>query len=250
MTMTLSAKGAEFIRLHEGFVGGYYRDPVGIPTIGIGFTWRSMSFRKWWADHKRVPFAPGATMTREEADAALQYLAGTEYGRDLNRFLDREVPQHIFDGMLSVVFNCGAGALHWSWAAACRDGQFGAAAARLRNTAVTAGGKRLPGLVRRREEEALLIEQGVYSGVKGDRIETPGVAIEGGELRLGDRGVYVAALIRDLAALGYYHGILDDRFGHGTQSAVIIFQEQNGLLPDGIAGPLTLKAIEAARAVP
>ena len=32
----------------EGKVNRWYRDPVGIPTIGMGFTMRSKEFRKWW----------------------------------------------------------------------------------------------------------------------------------------------------------------------------------------------------------
>jgi lysozyme len=36
--MGLSPKDAAFIRRHDGFVARYYLDPVGVPTIGIGFT--------------------------------------------------------------------------------------------------------------------------------------------------------------------------------------------------------------------
>jgi hypothetical protein len=37
----LSKTAAAFIRSHEGFVARRYLDPVDVPTIGIGFTWRS-----------------------------------------------------------------------------------------------------------------------------------------------------------------------------------------------------------------
>ena len=76
-----SSKGSTFTRLHEGFVSRWYLDPVGVPTIGIGFTWRSDSFRVWWAANKRgIKFERGATMTRSEADDALQFLVNVEYG--------------------------------------------------------------------------------------------------------------------------------------------------------------------------
>ena len=63
----LSVAGASFIRLHEGFVPRWYLDPVKVPTIGIGFTWRSTAFREWWGRYRPgVKFAEGATMTAAE----------------------------------------------------------------------------------------------------------------------------------------------------------------------------------------
>ena len=162
--MELSASGAAFIRRHEGFVPRYYLDPVGVGTIGIGFTWRSASFRSWWAANKSGAFGPGATMTQAQADAALRVLIADEYGRAVNGFFGKAVPQHVFDACVSAVYNLGPGALAWRWAAAARDGDFARAAALLRVTGTTAGGKTLAGLVRRRREEALLLEQGIYTG--------------------------------------------------------------------------------------
>lgn len=161
----LSANGAEFIRLHEGFRSKWYLDPVGVPTIGIGFTWRSKSFRDWWGRFKSQPFRRGATMTQHEADDALQFLVAREYGKAVNDFLGKRVPQHVYDAMVSAVFNLGPGALRWKWAAAAKRGDYSESARLLRRTGVTAKGKRLPGLVRRRKEEAHLLEKGVYTGV-------------------------------------------------------------------------------------
>jgi lysozyme len=166
MGQQLSKQGAVFVRLHEGFVGRWYLDPVGVPTIGIGFTWRSAAFREWWAANRPgQAFARGATITRHEAEAALIQLCAREYGAAVGRFLGREVEQHVFDGMVSPVYNLGPGSLNWKWAAAVRRGNLPEAAARLRSTGTTAEGKRLPGLVRRRKEEALLLEKGIYTGV-------------------------------------------------------------------------------------
>jgi len=50
--MKLSHKGTQFITRHEGIVLKWYRDPVGVGTIGIGFTWRSTAFKAWWKKNK------------------------------------------------------------------------------------------------------------------------------------------------------------------------------------------------------
>lgn len=246
--MQLSDKGAAFLRAHEGFVGRWYADPVGIGTIGVGFTWGSESFREWWGLNRIDKFGPGARMTRGEADDALRFLVDREYGKAVNDFLGKKVAQNVFDGMVSPVFNLGVGALKWKWAGAVKAGDLNQAAAYLRKTGVTARGKKLAGLVRRRKEEALLIEKGVYTGIGGnDRV--PVDAMADGVLVRGEAGPAVAKLIKDLAALGIYKGVKDDVFGPGTESAVMTFQRDNGLDADGRAGPKTLSAIEAVLAI-
>lgn len=47
-----------------------------------------------------------------------------------------------------------------------------------------------------------------------------------------------------LKKLGYYRGIADGKFGVSTRNAVIQFQQDKGLLPDGIAGSQTRKLIK------
>lgn len=169
--MKLSRKGAAFIRLHEGFRSRWYKDATGTGTIGIGFTWLSSSFRDWWRLNKPgVLFGPGVAMSEAEAEEALIFLVEREYGKAVNAFLKKDVPQHVFDAMCSAVFNLGPGALKWKWAAAAKDGDYAAAAARLRNTGTTSKGKQLAGLVRRRREEALLLEKGVYTGVAAEPV--------------------------------------------------------------------------------
>lgn len=243
--MKLSDKGAAFVRAHEGFVPRYYLDPVGVPTIGVGFTWRSAAFREWWTANRPDKFGIGAAMTREEADDALRTLFDKEYGKAVNDFLDKKVPQHVFDGMASPVYNLGPGALKWKWAAAAKAGNYAEAAKLLRTTGTTAQGKKLAGLVRRRQEEALLIEKGIYTG-----IAEPIDAMSDGVLRRGERGPAVAQLIRDLHKLGHYDGALDDVFGPGTESAVMSFQRTHDLDADGKAGPVTLAKIAALMAPP
>ncbi|MEA2922865.1 MAG: N-acetylmuramoyl-L-alanine amidase [Bradyrhizobium sp.] len=70
--------------------------------------------------------------------------------------------------------------------------------------------------------------------------------------RLGDRLLYlcgpalrgddVAALQRQLGALGFDAGRVDGIFGPDTARALLDFQRNGGLTTDGICGPLTLQA--------
>lgn len=247
--MELSAKGAAFLRLQEGFVDHWYLDAVKVPTIGIGFTWRSAAFRKWWgANRPGQAFARGATMSRQDAEQVLILLCAEEYGHAVNAFLGgRAVDQNVFDGVTSPVYNCGAGALAWDWADLIKAGKIDAGARKLETTAVTARGKRLAGLVRRRHEESILIRTGFYTGVVGAPAPSaPPDATADGVLTRGERGAAVASLIRDLHRLGYYGGVLDDVFGRGTEAAVLKFQRAHRLKDDGAAGPKTLAAIKAA----
>lgn len=244
MAMTLSAPGAAFVRHHEGFVDHWYADAVGVGTIGIGFTWGSNAFRDWWGRNRPgQKFGPGATMTRDEAEKCLIFMCASEYGKAVNTFLGRAVPQHVFDGMTSPVFNLGPGSLKWKWAASAKAGDFKDAAARLRNTGTTAKGKTLRGLVTRRKEEAELLELGDYT--MGTAEHDP---MGDGILTRGERGAPVAELQTALAVLGHYTGKVDGIFGYGTEAAVLSYQRASGLVADGWAGPSTLAAIEAATA--
>lgn len=242
--MQLSSNGAADIRLHEGFSASWYADPGDIGTIGTGFTWASASFREWWSKNRPgQTFGPGSTMTKEEADTVLQLVSDEEYGAAVDKFLTgRMTPQTVFDGATSVVFNCGSGALAWTWATAIKAAEYDLAGARLLTTAVTQKGKVLAGLVARRKDEARLISQGIYaSGGVGATMPDPAAA--DGILERGERGPSVQQLQQRLVAAGYKPGTPDGIFGYGTQSAVLAFQRANGLSADGIAGPKTLAAL-------
>ena len=64
-----------------------------------------------------------------------------------------------------------------------------------------------------------------------------------GNLAKGSKGEPVERLQTRLQELGYYTGAIDGDFGGGTQRAVEVFQRQNGLDADGIAGQKTLAAL-------
>jgi g-D-glutamyl-meso-diaminopimelate peptidase len=58
-------------------------------------------------------------------------------------------------------------------------------------------------------------------------------------LRLGSSGSDVMKMQALLKKIGYFSGVVDGVFGNETQNAVIRFQKDNGLTPDGIVGANT-----------
>jgi len=230
--MNLSQQGADFIARHEGFVSKAYRDPVGIWTIGTGFTNRCREFTKRFGEIK-----PGSRITRQRNDALLAIVADAEYGAAVSRDINPR-RQHEYDGAVSVCFNCGPAAAQWKWARALRDGNAAAAAARLKETAVTAKGRRLRGLVRRRQEEAALIQHGRY-GVHG----VPRHAARPDAPSAFD--AEVRACQKKLAQLGFDPGAADGVFGPRTRSAVLAYQmRHDDLVNDGILGRATMAQID------
>lgn len=65
-------------------------------------------------------------------------------------------------------------------------------------------------------------------------------------LRRGDSGPEVAALQERLLALNFWVPAVDGTYGSVTAQAVMAFQKSAGLARDGIAGPVTLAALETA----
>lgn len=61
--------------------------------------------------------------------------------------------------------------------------------------------------------------------------------------KVGSQGPEVTKIQTKLQEQGLYSGKIDGIYGSGTQQAVIKFQKQQGLTPDGIAGPATLQAL-------
>ncbi|WP_368294029.1 peptidoglycan-binding protein [Dehalobacter sp. TBBPA1] len=63
-------------------------------------------------------------------------------------------------------------------------------------------------------------------------------------LKVGSRGPEVATLQSILKELGYGPGMADGVFGSKTREAVIAFQRDYRLIPDGVAGPQTFTALD------
>ncbi|MGN1235118.1 MAG: spore cortex-lytic enzyme [Christensenellaceae bacterium] len=62
-------------------------------------------------------------------------------------------------------------------------------------------------------------------------------------LRQGSTGAEVKEVQRRLKEWGYYTGAVDGIYGAGTLQAVKLFQQKNGLNPDGIVGKATYAAL-------
>src|ERR1051326_3981979 len=65
-------------------------------------------------------------------------------------------------------------------------------------------------------------------------------------LKQGSSGSEVTELQQKLKDLGFDPNGVDGNFGPGTKSALIAFQQSKGLQADGIAGPATMAALQAA----
>jgi peptidoglycan hydrolase-like protein with peptidoglycan-binding domain len=64
------------------------------------------------------------------------------------------------------------------------------------------------------------------------------------KLKSGAKGAEVVALQQRLAALGYWNGKADGKFGSTTQQAVFALQKAAGIGRDGTVGPKTQKALD------
>lgn len=154
--MEISDHGLKLLRIREGVMTKAYLDTGKVLTIGVGFTWASASFRKWWnANRPGKVFNSNSTMTLNEIDQCLKILVDQEYGKAVVNFLGHTVvAQHVFDAMVSMVFNCGPGSLKWQWAQHIKAGNLKTACEYWRKTATTDNGKSVKGLIKRRNEEA------------------------------------------------------------------------------------------------
>ena len=69
------------------------------------------------------------------------------------------------------------------------------------------------------------------------------VAKPGESLQLGDEGPAVRTLQRRLKELNYLNSSVDGSYGEATKQAIMKFQNDNGINPDGIAGSSTLNLL-------
>ncbi|KAB8334527.1 peptidoglycan-binding protein [Scytonema tolypothrichoides VB-61278] len=99
-------------------------------------------------------------------------------------------------------------------------------------------GIRADGIVGARTEEAIRVVLGRNNssvGVGGDRLPN--------DLNLGDSGTQVTQLQQDLQQLGYFKLNPTGYFGPTTQEAVARFQQDYGIVPNGVGDSQTLAAI-------
>lgn len=221
--MKTSAEGIAFLERHEGVVLKAYLCPAGHWTIGAGLT---------KATGIITPKA-GMKITRQEASALLAQALSGNYEPGVARQMPG-ANQHEFDGGVSFHFNTGKIAKA-SWVKAWLDGNWEEVERRIKLWK-KGGGRVLPGLVRRRQEEFDLLAYGVY-----EKPAEP--VIDAGLARV------VVSLTQDevfdiragFKKLGYAPG--DDARGVKAGS-VGAFQLDHGLTVDGIIGRATLSTLQ------
>lgn len=143
--MKISDKGINLIKKYEGFYSKPYLDPVGIPTIGYGIT--------YYPDGKKVTLKD-KTLTNEQATDLLK-ITLTNYENSVNNLVKINLNQNQFDALVSFCYNLGATNLKKS--TLLKKVNKNPNDPTIRNEFkkwVNAGGKKLNGLVKRRNEEA------------------------------------------------------------------------------------------------
>ncbi len=156
--MKTSARAIEMIKHHEGVRLKPYRCPARLWTVGVGHVIDPAHGRVKFEDRLQLALPEGwaRTLTMEEVDAILR--------ADLDRFergVLRMCPgaagrQGVFDALVSFSFNVGLGSLQKSTIRMrVNRGDLEGAAEEFKKW-TKAGGKVLPGLVKRRGDERAL----------------------------------------------------------------------------------------------
>jgi lysozyme len=138
---------AALCRRFEGFYSKPYLCPAAVATIGYGSTRYENGTRVSLAD---------APITRERAEALMRWELETVCLPSVNRYC-HDQPANVQAALVDFVFNCGAGRLAGSTLRKrINAGDYEGAKLELAKW-VRGGGKVLPGLVKRRTAESLLL---------------------------------------------------------------------------------------------
>ena len=142
--MRLSDAGLSLIMRFEGYSGVLYQDVAGLPTIGYGHLVRP---------EETAQFIQG--IDRSAAEQLLR-LDVAKAERAVARFITVPLTQSQFDVLVSFTYNVGAGTLQRSTLRRkVNRGEYQHVPKEFLRY-VWAGGKKLPGLTRRRQAEAEL----------------------------------------------------------------------------------------------
>lgn len=138
----ITQHGLDLIKRFEGFESEIYLDAAGLPTIGYGHLIRP-------GEHKM--FEDGI---RYEAAVALLIKDVQSAERSVLRLIDVPLTDGQFDALVSFTFNLGGGALQRSTLRRKANRGEHTEVPREFLRWVWAGGRKLKGLLRRREAEA------------------------------------------------------------------------------------------------
>jgi len=140
-------KGIALIKSFEGFVGNPYKCPAGIPTIGYGAT--------FYPDGKKVTMTDHAINESQGTDLLKSMLG--QFEQYVDSFCIDTITQNQFDALVSFCYNLGPSSLKASTLLKKLNINPNDPTIKAEFLKWTkAGGKTLPGLVRRREAEAEL----------------------------------------------------------------------------------------------
>lgn len=156
MARRINAAGLRLIKSFEGFEPKWYRDPVGIWTIGFGHTDA--------AGAPKHSTSKGLVLSDEAATEILANDLG-QYAAAVEKAVKVPLNDNQFAALVSFTYNVGAGALAKSTLVKkLNAGNYGAVRSELAKWN-KAGGKVLKGLTRRRAAEADLFEAKTASPV-------------------------------------------------------------------------------------
>jgi murein DD-endopeptidase MepM/ murein hydrolase activator NlpD len=234
----LSKQGAAFIAKFEGVRRKLYNDPAGHCTIGVGH----LVHKGACNGSEPAEFKRG--ISRQRAFALLQKDA--KRMEKAVRSLGVPLNQHQFDALVSFTYNLGP-----AWVTQNNGLRRALRARRYRdvprelNKWVLAGGKRLPGLVRRRKAEGRLFAKAAKPSKPSKPGKKPVVRLA--DVQPGKKNSSVLVVQKALArAVGLDYSSGAGTFGPRTKAAYAKWQRRlgfSGRAADGKPGIKTLKQL-------
>lgn len=155
LVRSVSSNGLDLIKHFEGLYLTAYKDPVGIWTIGYGHT---------GIKHNDGTVKSGRKITLQEANDLLAFDLNTKYLPAVLKLVKVNINQNQLDALVSFNFNTGALGSSTLLKKLNQSDYSGAAEEFLKW--VNAGGKKLAGLVRRRNAERELFIGGDWKRFK------------------------------------------------------------------------------------
>jgi len=142
----INEAGLAIIKRYEGWSSKVYLCPASRYTIGWGSTW-DIKGNPVTANHPDIDEEQGTALLRREI---------THVEKAINKLITAELTPNMFSAIASWVFNCGTGAMQRSTLRMkLNRGRYEEAADEFPKWC-RAGGRKLKGLVRRRESEKQL----------------------------------------------------------------------------------------------
>ena len=206
--MKMTDEGLALIRRFEGFRSEAYRDAVGVWTIGYGHT--SMAGAPVVIPELRITTAEAAAILARDVKTVADGVAAR---------LEVQLSGPQFSALVSFAFNVGLGNFRKSGVLkAVNAGDLDAVPRRL-NLWVKAGGRTLPGLVRRRAAEGAMFAAGVADNATPGQSSGAPVEPQQGKHPARSRTVH-AALLAAAAALA--QGLAVPRFWDAILGLVVL----------------------------